>query len=152
MNYAVLILRLASKAFGVQLLTGLQQDSSSWSPLENSIRTALSALAVLSAIGIILLVGGICLSKTRFLRRMALSAVQDTHQGYTSRTYPDSLIGLKGTTQTPLRPAGKAIICGVCYDVKTLGTYVAPGAAVVVIDTAGTSLTVQTIPPGIVAP
>lgn len=140
------------QAIGLQLLTRLQQENASWRLLEDSMRTVLEALAVLSGIGIILLVGGICLSKTRLLRRMGLFTVQDTHQGYTARTYPDSLIGLQGTTQTPLRPAGKAVICGVCYDVKTLGTYVAPGATVVVIDTVGTSLTVQAISPGIVAP
>jgi membrane-bound serine protease (ClpP class) len=153
MNYLVLIFRPASmmQAIGMQLLTGLQQDDFSWSPLEDSIRTALGVLAVLSGIGIVLLAGGMCLRKTRFFRHMALFTVQDTNQGYTARTYPDSLIGLQGTAQTPLRPAGKAVICGVCYDVKTLGIYVAPGETVVVIDTAGTSLTVQAIPPGIAA-
>jgi membrane-bound serine protease (ClpP class) len=140
------------KTTGLQLLTGSQQENTFWSPLEYNIRTVLGALAILSGIGTVLLMGGIFLSKTRLFRRMALSTVQDTHQGYTARTYPDSLIGLQGTTQTPLRPAGKAVIGGICYDVKTLGTYVAPGATVIVIDTAGTSLTVQTIQPGIVAP
>lgn len=147
MNYLVWMLGPGSmmRAVGMQLLTGLQQESFSWSPLEDSIRAALGVVAVLGGIGVVLLVGGICLSKTRLFRRMALSTVQDTRQGYTSRTYPDSLIGLQGTAQTPLRPAGKATICGVCYDVKTLGTYVAPGVAVAVIDAAGTSLTVQAI-------
>jgi membrane-bound serine protease (ClpP class) len=147
MNYLVWMLGPVSmmRAAGMQLLTGLQQENSSWSPLEDSIYTALGVVAVLGGIGLVMLVGGIFLSKTRLFRRMALSTVQDTHQGYTSRTYPDSLIGLQGTAQTPLRPAGKATICGVCYDVKTLGTYVAPGVAVVVIDAAGTSLTVQAI-------
>lgn len=147
MNYLVWMLGPVSMmhAVGIQLLTGLQQENSSWIPLEDSIRTILGILAALGGVGIVLLVGGVYLSKTRLLRRMALSTVQDAHQGYTACTYPDSLIGLQGTTQTPLRPAGKAIICGVCYNVKTLGTYVAPGVAVVVIDAAGTSLTVQAI-------
>jgi len=128
-----------------RLLTALQQEGSSWSPLEDGIRTALGLLTVLAGIGIVLFVGGFFLSKTRFFRRMALSTVQATHQGYTARTHPDSLIGLQGIAQTPLRPAGKAMIRGVYYDVSTLGTYVAPGAAVVVTGVAGTSLTVQAI-------
>ena len=132
-------------ALGTQLLTALQQEGSPWSPLEDSISTALGLLTVLAGIGMVLLVGGFFLSKTRFLRRMALSTVQATQQGYTARTHPDSLIGLQGVAQTPLRPAGKAIIRGVCYDVSTLGTYVAPGATVVVTGVAGTSLTVQAI-------
>ncbi len=147
MNYLAWMLGSASTscALGAQLLTALQQEDSSWSPLEDHIHTALGLLIVLAGIGMVLLVGGFFLSKTRFFRRMALSTVQATHQGYTARTHPDNLIGLRGIAQTPLRPAGKAMIHGVYYDVSTLGTYVAPEAPVVVTGIAGTSLIVQAI-------
>ena len=135
------------RASDTHLLTELQREDLSWSPLasENMVRAALFMLAALAGIGIVLFMGGVHLSKTRAFRRMVLSTVQATQQGYTARTYPDSLIGRQGIAQTPLRPAGKVIICDVCYDVKTLGTYVESGTAVVVTDVAGTSLTVQAI-------
>ena len=147
MNYLAWMLGPAStvSALGAQLLTVLQQESPPCRPLEDNIRTALGLLTVLAGTGMLLFVGGFLLSKTRFLRRMALSTVQATHQGYTARTHPDSLIGLQGIAQTPLRPARKAMIRGTYYDVSTLGTYVAPGTAVVVTGVAGTSLTVQAI-------
>jgi membrane-bound serine protease (ClpP class) len=126
-------------------LSVLQPESAFWSFLEDNMRTILVILTALGGISVVLFVGGVYLSKTRLFSRMALSEVQATQQGYTARTYPDSLIGLQGTAQTPLRPAGKAKIHGVYYDVKTPGTYVAPGMTVVVTDVAGTSLTVQAI-------
>jgi len=128
-------------------MTGLQQGSPADSslPLEYLIYIVLCILAALTGISIVLFMGGVYLSKTRFFHRIALSTTQATHQGYTACTYPDSLIGMQGITQTPLRPAGKVTIRGVCYDVKTIGTYVASGAAVVVTDVAGTALTVQAI-------
>ena len=150
MSYIVWTLKMTGilYALNTQLLTGSQQENSSESllPLEYvMIRTVLGILAALAIASIVLFVGGMYLSKTRFFRGMVLSAVQATHRGYTARTYPDSLIGLEGITQTPLRPAGKAKIGGVYYDVKTLGNYVASGVAVVVTSASGTSLTVQAI-------
>jgi membrane-bound ClpP family serine protease len=147
MNYWTWILGSANsaRALGTQLLTALQREDSSQNTLEDSIYTALSLLTFLTGVSIVLLAGGFLLSKTRFFRRMALSTVQATHQGYTARIHPNSLIGLQGVAQTPLRPAGKAVIRGIHYDVSTLGTYVAPGAAVVVTGVAGTSLIVQAI-------
>jgi membrane-bound serine protease (ClpP class) len=149
MNYVAWTLKPAGglRALGTQLLIELQQEDLSWRllPLEGMIHEVLGIITAVAVISIVLFVGGICLSKTRLFRSMTLSAVQSAHQGYTARTYPDSLIGLKGMTQTPLRPAGKVTIDGVCYDAKTLGTYVASGVAVVVTSVSGTSLTVQAI-------
>lgn len=147
MSYLVDTLESASAVHVLvtRLLTVLQPESVSWEPAEHNIRATLAILAVLAGISVVFLVGGTYLSKTRFFSRMALSEVQAANQGYTACTYPNSLIGLQGIAQTPLRPSGKAQIHGVCYDVKTLGTYVATGTTVVVTDVAGTSLTVQAI-------
>ena len=152
MNYVAWTFKIAGilRALSTQLSIDLQQENTSWSPLplEAVIRTTLGILAAVAVISIVLFVGGMYLSKTRLFSNMALSTVQATHQGYTARTYPDSLIGREGITQTPLRPAGKTMIGGVCYDVKTLGTYIGPRVAVVVTSVSGTSLTVQAIHQG----
>jgi membrane-bound serine protease (ClpP class) len=149
MKYVMWILNSASilHAPSAQLSVELQQENLSWSPLplENIIHEVLGIVAVLAFIIVVLFVGGTYLSKTRLFRSMALSAVQDAHQGYTACTYPDSLVGLEGIAQTPLRPAGRVTINNVYYDAKTLGTYVAPGVGVVVTGISGTSLTVQAI-------
>ena len=148
MNYLIWTLESAATvctADTASLAASQQREDSFWILLRNSTYTTLGLLALLASVGIILFAVGFALSKTRFFRRMVLSTVQATHQGYTARTYPDSLVGLQGTAQTPLRPAGKATIGGVYYDVTTLGAYVAPGAAIVVTGVVGTSLTVQAI-------
>jgi membrane-bound serine protease (ClpP class) len=147
MNYVVWTLKPAGvlHALSAQLLIELQQGNLSWSslPLEGVVREVLGIVAAVAVISIVLFVGGICLSNTRLFRSMTLSTVQAAHQGYTACTYPNSLIGLEGITQTPLRPAGKVEIDSVCYDAKTLGTYVASGVDVVVTGISGTSLTVR---------
>lgn len=129
----------------VSALRDLLQEHNYERSLEDVIYTVLGILVALAGTTMILIVGGVYVSKTHFFRYITLSTTQDTHQGYTARTYPDSLVGLQGIAQTPLHPAGKATIHGVCYDVKTLGTYVAPGVAVVVTHVEGMSLTVQVI-------
>mmetsp|Transcript_27587 Transcript_27587/g.63946 ORF Transcript_27587/g.63946 Transcript_27587/m.63946 type:complete len:157 (-) Transcript_27587:204-674(-) len=135
---------LQTKTF---LLTVLQQEDSFWStsPLIHTIRMVLGILAFLAVVSSIFFVGGFYLTKTQLLRSMMLSTTQPTRQGYTTRIYSDRLIGLEGITQTPLRPAGKVKIRDLCYDAKTLGTYIAPGVAVVVISVEGTSITVQAL-------
>jgi membrane-bound serine protease (ClpP class) len=147
MSYLAETLELTSvvRVLVAHLLAVLQPESASLGPVEDNIRATLAILAALAGISVVLLVGGTYLSKTRLFGRMALSEVQAANRGYTACTYPNSLIGLQGITQTPLRPSGKAQIHGVCYDVKTQGTYVAPGMTVVVTDIAGTSLTVQAV-------
>ena len=149
MNYVVWTLKPAGvlHALRAQLLIELQRENVSWSslPLDGVIHEVLGIMAAVAVIIIVLFVGGVYLSKTRLFRSMALSAVQAAHQGYTACVYPDSLIGLEGIAQTPLRPAGKVEIDNVCYDAKTLGTYVASGVGVVVTGISGTSLTVQAI-------
>ena len=92
-----------------------------------------------------LLITMLYLSRTRFLHEMALPTMLTKDQGYTAQAYPESLIGLQGTSQTPLRPAGKVLIGKGRYDAKTAGTYVASGEKIIVIDIEGTSLTVQHI-------
>ncbi len=140
MSESVSVVRIS----GMQFLASLQQQGVSWIT-PDSIHTILSLLCVLVGVGFVCLLGGYSLTRTRFFRRIMLSDVQATNQGYTARTYPDSLVGLQGTAQTPLRPAGKVTIGGMYYDAKTLGTYVASGATVVVTAVSGTSLTVQAI-------
>lgn len=116
------------------------------SQLASGMRVAIVLLATAAGMSLLLLLGSMYLSKARcFWNRMPLLQVQDPQQGYTAPTYPPTLIGQQGTTQTPLRPAGKVRIKGLRYDAISIGTYMPPGTAVVVTEVAGSSLVVQAI-------
>ena len=113
--------------------------------LATSLRVAVVLLAGLAGISVLFLLGSAWLSRTRFFRRIALWQVQATQQGYTAATYPATLIGQQGTTQTPLRPAGKVCIKGQRYDAISTGIYMPSGTVVVVTEVTGSSLVVQAI-------
>ena len=110
----------------------------------DSIQKIVYLLFVLASISIFLFLGGLYLSKTHILRRIALTDVQSTKQGYTSPTYSSKLIGAQGIAQTPLRPSGKVTIRGMHYDAKTLGAYIPSETHIIVISVSGSSLTVAT--------
>lgn len=133
------------RMLNARMLTTLQLHQHMGYAFVASIQTIVYLLFVLASISMIFFVGGVCLTKTRFLRRTVLTDVQSTEQGYTSPTYSSKLVGAQGIAQTPLHPSGKVTICGICYDVKTLGSYIPSGANVIVISVAGSSLTVAAV-------
>ena len=107
------------------------------------VKALLLVLVALAASGLVFLVVSAWLSRSTFL---SLSTTQAVQRGYVSPTYPNTLIGQQGIAQTPLHPAGKVHIGGTRYDAKTVGTYLAQGTPIVVVDTAGIALTVETAP------
>lgn len=115
--------------------------------LESVLGMILIVSAIAAILCISLFVSGVYLSRTHFFRSWTLYTTQDTHQGYTAQIHSDDLVGSEGITETPLRPSGKALICGLRYNVTTPGTYVAPGVAVVVTNISGTSLVVEAVRP-----
>jgi membrane-bound serine protease (ClpP class) len=94
---------------------------------------------------IIMFLGGVRLTNTRLFKRIALQAVQDRSEGYTSSFKEESLIDKTGTAYTVLRPSGKVLIEGVLYDAYTRGDYINRNDKIKVINEEGTSLKVKKI-------
>ena len=94
--------------------------------------------------GIMLLfVGGVRLTQTKFFKKIALESVMDSKEGYTSSFIKKDLIGKTGTTYTVLRPSGKIMIEGEFYDAYTRGNYIKKNEKIIVIADEGTTLKVH---------
>ncbi|MWC27500.1 nodulation protein NfeD [Paenibacillus sp. MMS18-CY102] len=77
----------------------------------------------------------------KFILRDKLS----TEEGYVSSPSRVSLIGQRGVTLTPLRPAGAVELNGERVDVVTDGQFIAAGVAVEVVLTEGTRIVVKPV-------
>ena len=110
------------------------------------LRLTIGALLMLAGIIVCFMVGSIFISQSHALGHLTLTLTQTAKQGYSSPTYPTTLIGQQGIAYTPLHPAGKVQMNGFRYDAKTQGEYIALGTVVVVTDTTGIALTVQALP------
>lgn len=66
-----------------------------------------------------------------------------TELGYISQPAKDHLVGRTGTTLTPLRPAGTAVIAGERYDVVTEGEFIGHKVPVVVVKVEGVRIVVR---------
>ncbi|RST22010.1 nodulation protein NfeD, partial [Streptomyces sp. WAC04770] len=76
-------------------------------------------------------------------RKFILSDSLSKEQGYIPNEDRDVLIGLVGTSITPLRPAGTMELEGRRLDVVTLGGFIDSGRPVRVIKTDGTRIVVE---------
>lgn len=74
---------------------------------------------------------------------ITLAGTQEKSQGYTSSSYPDTLLGKEGVVHSRLRPSGRVIIDGDVYDAYSRGDFIEQGEKIVVISTEGTSLKVK---------
>jgi membrane-bound serine protease (ClpP class) len=90
-------------------------------------------------------IGGVRLTQSKFFDRIALVSTQQRSEGYTSRFIKESMIGIKGTTITLLRPSGKILINGKNFDAYTRGEYIGKDKKVEIIDESGTSFKVREI-------
>lgn len=105
-----------------------------------------TTLAGLMGSIIIMFLGGVRLTNTKFFNKIALQDIQDQSEGYTSSFYKSkSMIGKKGTTYTVLRPSGRIEIDGEMYDAYTRGNYIDAHTEVEVISDEGTSLKVREV-------
>ncbi len=77
------------------------------------------------------------LPKSERFGHLVLSPDLASASGYVSSDALDDLVGQAGVAVTPLRPAGTADIGGDRIDVVTRGEFVAPGAAVEIIQVRG---------------
>ncbi len=105
-------------------------------------------LLIYSVIGtiVVLVVAFKFLVTSRFWDRIVLRHTENKEQGYvgTNVSFRD-LLGKKGITETPLRPAGTAIIDGNRVDVVSEGGYIPGKSNIEVIKVEGTRIIVRKI-------
>ncbi|UII32637.1 nodulation protein NfeD [Fulvivirga ulvae] len=102
-----------------------------------------AALAGMLGSMVLLFIGGVRLTNTKVFSRVALTDTMGRDQGYTSNFKTESMVGMKGTAYTVLRPSGKVQIAGEIYDAYTRGDYIERDAKIVVLSDEGTSLKVK---------
>lgn len=99
---------------------------------------------------IVALITAIVLFKTiglekGFLRKIILNDATTTEQGYVSSVNKLELIGMEGTTVTPLRPAGTALIGNDRLDVISEGGYIESQQRVKVVTSEGSRVVVRKV-------
>jgi len=92
---------------------------------------------------ILMFLGGVRLTTSKFFKRVALEHVQDTKEGYTSTFRSESMLEKKGIAYTVLRPSGRVLIDDIIYDAYTRGIYIKKDAQIIVINEEGATLQVK---------
>lgn len=89
------------------------------------------------------------LPKTTFGRSLILSDAQEHEEGYVAQLQDQhALLGLTGTSITPIHPSGTAVIHDKRYDVVSEGEFIEKHVAVKVIDVEGARIVVRQIDEG----
>lgn len=83
------------------------------------------------------------LPNTRVFKTFVLADATTVKEGYFSNPDLHELVGSKGRTLTPLRPAGIVVIDNKRYDVVTQGSYIEKDKMVEVIDVVGVRIVVE---------
>ena len=91
----------------------------------------------------VMFMGGVRLTQTRFFKKIALVDTQQSSEGYTANVSETSMINKKGIAYTVLRPSGKIMIENELYDAYTRGSFINKDEEVIVIGEEGTSLKVK---------
>jgi membrane-bound serine protease (ClpP class) len=112
-------------------------------PQENIMKALLTTLTGLLGSIVLLLIGGVRLTETKYFKRIALVDTQKKEEGYSSRFIEKGFLGKSGTVFSVLRPSGKVDIEGDLYDAYTRGEYLEQGTTIEVIEESGTSLRVK---------
>ncbi|HET8860370.1 NfeD family protein [Marivirga sp.] len=112
-------------------------------PSENITSALLTTLTGLFGSIVLMFIGGVRLTNSKFFKRVALQGVQAKTEGYSSRFIVEKMAGKTGTVFSVLRPSGKVEIEGELYDANTRGEYLEQGEKIVVVDESGTSLKVK---------
>ncbi|WP_329610112.1 nodulation protein NfeD [Pseudalkalibacillus berkeleyi] len=79
------------------------------------------------------------------LKKIILFDSTTSEKGYISSVTKSELIGLTGTTMTPLRPSGTAVIDDERYDVVTEGNYIGQNRPIKIVKTEGSRIVVREI-------
>jgi membrane-bound serine protease (ClpP class) len=92
------------------------------------------------------------LPETPAFRRVMLTAEVSTEKGYSSSQETSSLVGLQGTAETVLHPAGIGVFGDKRLNVVARGSFIDKGAPIVVAETHGNRIVADTVSEGVVAP
>nr|WP_232824264.1 MULTISPECIES: nodulation protein NfeD [Paraliobacillus] len=98
-------------------------------------------VAIITAIVLIKTIG----LEKGFLRKIILNDATTTEKGYVSSVNKLELIGMEGTTVTPLRPAGTALIGNERIDVVSEGGYIESQQKVKVVTSEGSRIVVRQV-------
>jgi membrane-bound serine protease (ClpP class) len=112
-------------------------------PKENIMQALITTLLGLFGSLVLMFIGGVRLTQTKYFKRIALQDTQNSAEGYSSRFIEKGFIGKIGTVYSVLRPSGKVEIEGDLYDAYTRGEYLEQGEQIEVIEESGTSLRVK---------
>ncbi len=85
------------------------------------------------------------LGRTRFWQRLVLSQTGSKEEGYQTGLDHHGLLGQRGRTLTPLRPAGTLVIGEERYDVISEGGFIAANVLVEVVELEGSKIIVREI-------
>jgi len=110
---------------------------------EEIFRAVLTTITGLLGSFILMFLGGVRLTTSKFFKRVALEHVQDTKEGYTSTFRSESMLEKKGIAYTLLRPSGKVLIDDIIHDAYTRGNYIKKDAQIIVINEEGATLQVK---------
>ena len=91
----------------------------------------------------LMFMGGVKLTQTKFFKKIALVDTQQSSEGYTANVSETSMLNKKGIAYTVLRPSGKIMIDNELYDAYTRGSFINKDEEVIVIGEEGTSLKVK---------
>lgn len=112
-------------------------------PLGDIVTATIVATSGITGGVLLLFFGGARLTKTKAFSRIALNDTQQSSQGYTVSTIPNTFMGKTGTAYTVLRPSGKVMIDDQIYDAFTRGDYIEKGEIVIVVEIEGVTLKVK---------
>ena len=103
----------------------------------------LAAAAVLTAIAIMVVLAVYVLPHTPLFRKVILEESMNSADGFTALRPDETLIGRRGVTLTPLRPAGTVKLGETRHDAASEGDFLEAGIPVVVTACNGFQLIVR---------
>lgn len=132
--------------FGLAGIAGLGSVMTSIVLAFGDVRTALFSLSIaitVSVIAVALLWNRFC--RSRLWQRLVLSHRESPDVGYRAPADFSHLVGQRGMTISPLRPAGTIMLDGHRYDVVSEGGFVPSNSVVEVVLAEGTRLVVREV-------
>jgi membrane-bound serine protease (ClpP class) len=149
LGIVLLLVEAFIPGFGVFGIAGLAATLVSIILTAASVKTGLVMLAVaLVMSGVLSAVAFRFMSRRGILRHIILADEERAELGYVAAADQKALLGRRGATITPLRPAGAAEIEGKRVDVITEGSFIPEGVTVEVVRVEGARVVVRRVDSG----